>query len=159
MKEREGSKRQFLFFSFFFLKAAYIFSGSNDKTIKIWDTKDFTCKVTLSEHDGWIRSLLVRGKHLYSGSYDTSVRVWNLESLECEKVITGPKRIESCGYWNGLLFTGADDARVKCYRIGVWDNLTQLKEHNLAVASMAGSKNYFFTGSYDSSIRVMGAKM
>jgi hypothetical protein len=53
-------------------------SGSNDRTIKIWDTHNGQCITTLRGHSGIVSSLsLTREGWLVSGSEDTTVKVWN----------------------------------------------------------------------------------
>jgi len=52
-----------------------IASGSNDKTIKIWDTKSGKCVNTLTGHHGWVYCMIsVANGIIASGSYDTTIR-------------------------------------------------------------------------------------
>ncbi|KAG8557432.1 hypothetical protein GDO81_016633 [Engystomops pustulosus] len=46
-----------------------LFSGSSDKTIKVWDTcTTYKCQKTLEGHDGIVLALCIQGSKLYSGS-------------------------------------------------------------------------------------------
>ena len=55
-----------------------LYSGSEDRTIRIWDTDTYEHIATLRGHTNWVRCLAVVGSKLYSGSYDRTIRVWSL---------------------------------------------------------------------------------
>ncbi|KYR02634.1 hypothetical protein DLAC_00083 [Tieghemostelium lacteum] len=55
----------------------YLFSGSFDHTIKIWDLHNFQNLSTLSHHRSYIHALTSSSFHLFSGSADKSIRVWS----------------------------------------------------------------------------------
>ena len=56
-------------------------SGSNDRTIKIWDMASGQLKITLTGHINTVRGLEVSKKHayLFSCGEDKTVRCWDLE--------------------------------------------------------------------------------
>ena len=55
-----------------------LYSGSRDRTIRVWDTDTHQHITTLQGHTGWVRCLTAVGNKLYSGSYDETIRVWAL---------------------------------------------------------------------------------
>lgn len=54
-------------------------SGSNDRTVKLWDTTTGTCIATLEGHSGGITSVALSadGQRLASGSDDGTVELWD----------------------------------------------------------------------------------
>jgi len=57
-------------------------SGSDDKTVKIWDLETGACRATLQGHTDQARSVAIAsdGKRILSASADMSVRVWDASS-------------------------------------------------------------------------------
>jgi WD40 repeat protein/RNase P subunit RPR2 len=57
-------------------------SGSDDKTVKIWDLETGQCRSTLKGHTAKVKSVAITpdGKRILSGSDDNSVRVWDVGS-------------------------------------------------------------------------------
>ena len=62
----------------------YLASGSDDKTIIIWDLKNYSKKQTLIGHTARISSLvLLQNGFLASGSYDFIVKIWDTQNWLC----------------------------------------------------------------------------
>ncbi|RMZ98100.1 serine threonine kinase, partial [Brachionus plicatilis] len=56
-------------------------SGSEDRTIKIWNLENGSVKMTLKNHSSWVRTLAVlQNGDLVSGSEDSTIKIWNLEN-------------------------------------------------------------------------------
>jgi WD40 repeat protein/DNA-directed RNA polymerase subunit RPC12/RpoP len=57
-------------------------SGSDDKTVKIWDLETGECQATLEGHKDRVISVAItsNGKKILSASLDCSIRVWDAES-------------------------------------------------------------------------------
>nr|CAB3471915.1 unnamed protein product [Digitaria exilis] len=60
------------------ISATRLYSGSLDKTIKVWDLMTLQCVQTLSEHKAAVTSVLCWGEKLLSCSLDKTVKVWTL---------------------------------------------------------------------------------
>jgi WD40 repeat protein len=61
-----------------------LFTGSYDKTIKLWDIKSGKCTASMRNHSSWVSSLHYDvGKDiLVSGSWDCTIRLWNMKTLQ-----------------------------------------------------------------------------
>jgi WD40 repeat protein len=64
-------------------------SGSNDKTIRIWDAETGECERVLKGHSGDISSVVFShdSKKVASASSDETIRIWDAEIGECERVL------------------------------------------------------------------------
>ena len=63
-----------------------VFSGSDDTTVRVWDSESLRCLRTLEGHEDNVRVLAVSERYLFSGSWDKTIRVWDLQTLSCVKV-------------------------------------------------------------------------
>ncbi len=136
-----------------------LFSGSEDRTIKIWDPKTGQCTATLTGHRDAISSLAVFDGKLFSGSWDHTIKVWDLETGHCTATLTGNGRaVYSLVIFDGKLFSGCYDNTIK-----VWDLKTNkctatLIGHRAAVCSLAIFDGELFSGSSDATIKVWDLK-
>ena len=57
----------------------YLFTGSYDKTIKIWNIKNGICLNTIRAHNSWVSSIKFdkQFNKLISSSWDTNIKLWN----------------------------------------------------------------------------------
>ncbi|RXN02116.1 E3 ubiquitin-protein ligase TRAF7 [Acipenser ruthenus] len=128
-----------------------LFSGSSDKTIKVWDTcTTYKCQKTLEGHDGIVLALCIQGNKLYSGSADCTIIVWDIQTLQKVNTIRAHDNpVCTLVSSNSMLFSGSLKA------IKVWDILgTELKLKkeltglNHWVRALVASQNYLYSGSY-----------
>ncbi|KAI3931770.1 hypothetical protein MKW98_012180 [Papaver atlanticum] len=54
----------------------YLYTGSGDKSIKVWSLQDYTLTCTMNGHNSVVSSLAVCDGVLYSGSWDGTIRLW-----------------------------------------------------------------------------------
>ena len=66
-------------------------SGSQDKTVRLWDTDTNEELAILQKHTGWISALAFSadGKRLASGSTDKTVNLWDTDTGELIATFTG----------------------------------------------------------------------
>jgi len=67
-------------------------SGSDDKTIRVWDVREKHTVRELTGHVNLVRALLWHSECVHiliSGSWDATIRVWNVQTETCLHVCTG----------------------------------------------------------------------
>lgn len=61
-------------------------SGSEDFSVRVWETERFECVRELLGHRDYITCLTFAGKSLLTGSADTTIKKWDLLSGDCHFV-------------------------------------------------------------------------
>nr|XP_034313400.1 E3 ubiquitin-protein ligase TRAF7-like isoform X7 [Crassostrea gigas] len=129
--------------------AEFLFSGSSDKTIKVWDTgNNYRCLKTMEGHTGIVLALCTCGNKLYSGSQDCRIMVWNIENFEKEKSVEAHENpVCTLTSAKNMLFSGSLKV------VKVWDAQTmELKKEltgmNHWVRALVATQNYLYSGSY-----------
>ncbi|KAL4750943.1 hypothetical protein BDW72DRAFT_193470 [Aspergillus terricola var. indicus] len=66
-------------------------SGSDDETVRLWDTATGGLQQTLEGHSGWVSSVAFSpdGRLLASGSYDETVRLWDTATGGLQQTLEG----------------------------------------------------------------------
>jgi hypothetical protein len=103
-------------------KGGKLFSASLDKTIKMWDVADGTCKHTFEGHTDGVRSLAISddGNRLFSGSLDKTIKVWDLttKNLDCVDTLEGHKNaVSALVVKGGKLFSASWDGTVRIWNL------------------------------------------
>ena len=96
-------------------------SGSDDNTVKIWDTASGGCLQTLQGHSDCVLSVafLPDGQRLVSGSHDKTVKIWDTASGGYLQTLQGYSdwvRLVAFSPNGQRLVSGSDDKIVK-----IWD--------------------------------------
>lgn len=128
----------------------FLFSGSSDKTIKVWDTSTtFKCLSTLEGHTGIVLALCVSGSKLYSGSQDCSIIVWDIErDFARERTLMAHDNpVCTLVAARNLVFSGS------LKTIKVWDKVEEVLKKEITglnhwVRALVASQNYLYGGSY-----------
>jgi WD40 repeat protein len=86
-----------------------ILTGSDDKTVRVWDLKGNQPPRILEGHTRGVNAvaLSIDGQHIVSGSEDHTLRVWDLETGKCLAVITCDAPVNSCA-WAGERIVAGD---------------------------------------------------
>lgn len=141
--------------------AQILISGSDDKTIKIWNLISGEVVRTLTEHNDAISSIAISpdGETFASGSWDKTARIWDLKTGELKQTLIGHANLIAALTFTPdgqNLITASKDKTIK-----IWDAKTgQLKNtlsgHKISVLSIAISPNgqILASGDGDGSIKI-----
>ncbi len=67
-------------------------SGSNDKTLRVWDIHSGLCLQELKGHEDWVSTVaVINEQKVVSGSWDKTLRVWDIHSGVCLQKLEGHK--------------------------------------------------------------------
>ncbi|KAI4298398.1 hypothetical protein L6164_031964 [Bauhinia variegata] len=147
-----------------------LYSGSWDKTLKVWRISDSTCLESIDAHDDAVNSVVAAfGCFVFTGSADGTVKMWKRVSesgkgktkhvlegvlLKQENAVTALAVNTSntffyCGSSDGLVnFWERDPKNSELTHGGV------LRGHKLAVLCLAAAENLVFSGSADRNVCV-----
>ncbi|KAL4204290.1 hypothetical protein AMTRI_Chr01g109030 [Amborella trichopoda] len=140
-----------------------IYSGSWDKTLKVWKSSDLRCIESIRAHDDAINGLVAHGGLVYSASADGKIKVWGKKGKAHSLcgVLQGHKEMSMnavvvCeqGKW---VYGGGSDGNVMGWEGGLdeWNLVCDFRAHSVAVLCLclAGGE-ILCSGSADRSIRI-----
>ncbi len=159
-----------------------IISGSEDKTIKIWNihpsnlkNQEFdkeptqsktdsssclgietrNCEMTLEGHTNVVSCLDILNNKIISGSYDHTVKIWNIENGTCEITLKGHTNAISClALVNNEIISGSFDGTIKIWNAESGTCRITLQDHGAYISSLTIWNNKIISGSGDSTIRI-----
>src|SRR5271166_1405337 len=99
-----------------------VVSGSDDRTVKVWDLASGHEQRTLSGHGGGVNALAMTGDgRVVSGSFDGTVKVWDLNSGSCLATLlldSYPRSLDVKAGSDGItLVVGEASGAVSCFRL------------------------------------------
>lgn len=101
----------------------YIASGSDDKTIRIWNMLDYKQLKILIGHESSVESIAILqdNKYIISGSWDETIRIWDIENgkqlkiLEEHSITTTP--VLEILQDNRYIVSGLLDGTIKIWKL------------------------------------------
>ncbi|CAH8356085.1 unnamed protein product [Eruca vesicaria subsp. sativa] len=142
-----------------------LYSGSWDKTFKVWRVSDLRCLESVNAHDDAVNAVVAGFDGLvFSGSADGSVKVWRREeqAKETKHFFSETLLKQDCAVTaiavdqsGTLVYCGSSDGTVN-----FWERDNNMKKggvlrgHKLAVLCLYAAGNLLFSGSADLGIRV-----
>ncbi|CAD7701319.1 unnamed protein product [Ostreobium quekettii] len=136
----------------------WLFSGSQDHSVRVWSMATWDCEATLENHTAGVRSLVATDDWLFSGCDDGSILVWRIGSWEKETALSGHKAcVASMVAVEDSLISGSADATVRVWKTGRgwWKRHPQvIKSHQECVTAVSASQKYLFSASEDRTARV-----
>ena len=136
-----------------------IVSGSDDKTVRVWDAVSGECVLLLEGHTGCVHSVSWHGLRIVSGSEeeDETVRVWDASSGECvlglEGHIYGVFSV-SFSPDGKCIVSGSYDKTVRVWDASSGECLHTLTGHTSLVTSVSWHGSRIVSGSWDQTVRV-----
>ena len=136
-----------------------IASGSDDKSIKIWDYSTNQTLYTLEGHQAYVRCIIVLqdASLLASASFDTTVRIWNYRKQKCEKSLQGHTKpiLTICKIDDDQIASGGEDYLIKIWN---WKDASLLKQLNMnknEIWVLITVGQFLFSGHKDGTIKVL----
>jgi WD40 repeat protein/tRNA A-37 threonylcarbamoyl transferase component Bud32 len=136
-------------------------SGSDDKTIKIWDLATQKEIQTLKGHSEWVWDVVFSpdGQTLASASADQTVRLWDMATVREIRTLKGHKDgVTSVAFSpdGQTLATASLDKTIKLWNVRTGKQICTLAGHSGAIASVAFSPDgqTVASGSWDKTIKL-----
>ncbi|KAJ7942397.1 myosin heavy chain kinase B-like [Quillaja saponaria] len=146
-----------------------LYSGSWDKTVKVWKVSEKSCIDSFVAHDGHVNVIVVNQEDgcVFTCSSDGSVKIWRRVYGENSHILTTTLRFQlspvnalalSLSSSNCLLYSGSTDGLInfweKEYLYGRYNHGGFLQGHHFAVLCLVAIGDLIFSGSEDATIRV-----
>lgn len=141
-----------------------LYSGSWDKSVKVWRLSDFKCLESVNAHDDAVNSVAATyGGLIFTGSADGTVKVWRREFVGkvtrhvlVQTLLSQENAVTAVAAAGAVVYAGASDGLVS-YWLQEKQSLSYggaLRGHKLAVLCLAVAGSLVVSGSADKSICV-----
>ncbi len=136
-----------------------LFSGSWDKTIKVWDLQTEECTATLRGHGDAVSFLTASDGKLFSASIDCTIKVWDLKTEQCKATLSGHSQgVYSLAVVDGKLFSASTDDSMKVWDLKTGECIETLIGQGNWVGPVALVDGKLFASSSNNTIKVWDLK-
>ncbi|CAJ1933405.1 unnamed protein product [Sphenostylis stenocarpa] len=146
-----------------------LYSGSWDKTLKVWRVADYKCLDSINAHDDAVNAVVTAsGGYVFTGSADGTVKVWRRVSDEkgkkpkhvLDRILLRQENAVTALAVNRtatVVYCGSSDGMVNFWERdekGGFSHGGVLRGHKQAVLCLAAAGNLLFSGSADKNVCV-----
>ena len=143
-----------------------VISGSEDKSIKIWDLNSSKCLQTLLGHTGVVSSLLLLKPNLdclASGSIDKTIKIWSLTNFTCLFTLVCHfgqvlclDQIKENTHGSNFLLSGLFNGSIRVWNVLKQDCVRVIRGHvgGVSCLKVLLDRNLFASGSWDRLIKI-----
>ncbi len=120
----------------------FLVSGSEDVTLKIWDTATGNVLRTLSGHEQPVLAVAISpdGRWIASGGADATVRVWNVLTGESTRIASHSGAVKNVVFSDdGKRLTSLGNSEVKVYDLAGGRQLTSVRSGDSEPQGMAAT--------------------
>jgi WD40 repeat protein len=125
------------------LNSKWLASGSEDKTIRLWDLATGQTRHVLSEHQGFVEAVAFQPNStniLASGSRDKTIKIWELNRV-LYSLIGHSQAVNTLAFSpdGQQLASGSSDRTVKLWQVATGELLATMTGHKLKITTVAFS--------------------
>lgn len=138
----------------------YVLSGSEDKTIKLWDIFSDICLYTLVGHTGYVNSVVASKdfRYVLSGSHDKTIKYWDLSEGNCIHTFTGHTdhvSFVAMSPDDQYALSASDDYTIKYWDLSTGTCIKTLKGHgrNVTCVTFSPDGQHALSSSGDATIK------
>lgn len=137
-----------------------VFTGSWDKTLRIWDFSGRQLKV-IDAHSDFVKCLINDGKFIYSSSSDKYIKKWDDQGKLILNFKGHNRAVESivlCDQEN-ILYSGSSDSTIKMWNTETGENLKTWKGHETSIYHVLYDETGLYSASADKSVKRWDGEM
>lgn len=114
----------------------FMFTGSYDKTVKVWDVHTGKLIRTLESHTQGVKALAFDEQKLITGSSDNTIKVWNYHTGQCISTYRGHNdSVLAVDFHKKTIVSGSADTTIKMWNVETRTCIA-LRGHTEAVNSV-----------------------